>query len=197
MQPHPVRFNTPEISNYVQHVSQLIDHKTEQKNHENSESKAIRSTQGKQQVNNQEINVPLFLHLFPTDTQSHTLICAPNFQTWLKTKMFCKHEAIQQYAALTLNKMNIWFSFFNPSKILLQHQFKEVISQSTPTEINQLLDKYRPEEQLAWKAKSQFQRGVETAISISSFILSWTARLGGHLRRLSRLQKCAWYYCSQ
>lgn len=178
----PGTLTAPAPSNYVNHVTAVIDKKMTNNQQiaalgsiicavPMSNSKSIDSDLSNKDVVSYEV-VLKNIYRLNSDCQAVILKSTPGFQSWLTGKMYCKDEAIKQYSISVLKELNLSYLFNDPTEVLLRHVFKELTLNSNIEEIDELLGLSRTEEEVVSKSKSYLQLVAEKVISFASAVLS-------------------------
>lgn len=170
-------------SNYVNYISACIDNKMTQNAQITSLGSILCQAPPEENtgvnLSNKEIvfyeSLLNNIQKLNADTQSIILINTPGFKAWITCNMYCKDEAVQQYAKLRLEKLGLSYFFDNPKERLLRHVFKELTLNSNRKEVNDLLAQYRAQNELSANAKSQLQIVAEKMTLAVSYVLFFIA----------------------
>lgn len=105
------------------------------------------------------------------DIQGHLLKQSLGLNNWITCKIYCREQAVDQYARLVLNTLGISWYFSNPTEVLLSHIFRVLVRNSTAVEQQTLLEKYRPEETILIKTQSYSQIAFEKTAFVGSYLI--------------------------
>lgn len=183
-----VNLIAPDRSAFVNHVSECFDRNWSINNQISSLGarlfRAPRSIEGLEISDHKDKNnnltnrdIVLYdvllknLHNFPADPQSVILKQANGLQSWIVSKMYCKDEAVNQFAISVLKDLNISFFLCDPTEVLLGHIFKELTVNLQKSEVEEILNTYRDEAEAIEQTKGKAQVIAEKVLSAASTVL--------------------------